>query len=510
MGMTTDTDHARSRPGARALVLSGLLVVLLAVAAAMSAATVAWGDQLRTEGRLLPGTTVATVDVGGSTEDEAVEAVQAHLAQRLDRDLVVTHGQDRWTTTARELGGTADVAAAVAAALDHTESAGFGDLARMRWANGTADVSAEVGVEVPDEGIDAFVAGIATDVDRAPVDADATWAGDHVVVADEVIGRAVDHDAAADAVRELLTADADTVELPVTEVAPRVRTELVREVADAVEAAVRDAYDHTVTVGLEDVTQRLTPRDVGATNDAEAVLAAALERAAGSGDVTVDGVELAFPDGSLTAVVDSLAAGKEVAGRDAEITFANGEFTVVPERTGIAVDRSQARERLAAALRGDTDEVSLELVTTRPSVTADSFGTVLLLDQSARELHLYRGAERQRSWPVAVGTNNSPTPTGTFVIGAKRFEPTWVNPAPDRWGRDMPASIGPGPDNPLGPRALNWNTKQGRDTLIRFHGTPNEASVGSASSNGCVRMYNADVIELYDLVSSGTTIVSVA
>jgi lipoprotein-anchoring transpeptidase ErfK/SrfK len=90
----------------------------------------------------------------------------------------------------------------------------------------------------------------------------------------------------------------------------------------------------------------------------------------------------------------------------------------------------------------------------------------------------------------------------------KRFEPTWYNPAPNGWGSDMPAVIGPGPDNPLGLRALNWN-RGGADTLIRFHGTPNESSIGEAASRGCVRMFNSDVIELYDLVPSGTAIVSI-
>jgi lipoprotein-anchoring transpeptidase ErfK/SrfK len=73
----------------------------------------------------------------------------------------------------------------------------------------------------------------------------------------------------------------------------------------------------------------------------------------------------------------------------------------------------------------------------------------------------------------------------------------------------MPAQIGPGPDNPLGARAINWN-RNGADTLIRFHGTPNEDSIGEAASAGCVRMFNDDVIELYDLVETGMTIVSVS
>ena len=94
-----------------------------------------------------------------------------------------------------------------------------------------------------------------------------------------------------------------------------------------------------------------------------------------------------------------------------------------------------------------------------------------------------------------------------FTIGVKRFEPTWHNSSPDGWGKDMPLEIGPGPHNPLGLRALNWY-RDGYDTLIRFHGTANEASIGRAASHGCVRMTNANVIELYDLVETGTVVVS--
>jgi lipoprotein-anchoring transpeptidase ErfK/SrfK len=134
---------------------------------------------------------------------------------------------------------------------------------------------------------------------------------------------------------------------------------------------------------------------------------------------------------------------------------------------------------------------------------------VLVLRQGERTLELFEDHEPAHEWPVAVGQGGSPTPTGTFTVGAKRFEPTWVNPSPNGWGSDMPARIGPGPENPLGIRALNWNDENGRDTLIRFHGTPNEDSIGEAASQGCVRMFNDDVADLYDLVPSGTVILSV-
>ncbi|GGI04363.1 L,D-transpeptidase family protein [Egicoccus halophilus] len=505
---TTTTD--RRRPSTRLLVLAGVVVVLVGVLGALGVATVAWGDQLRDEGRLLPGTTIASVAVGGSTTEEAVEAVRDHLDARLDREIDLTDGTSTWTTSARDLGGVADVEAAVAAARSHTEQAGFGELARVRWTNGSADFSTDVGIDVPDEGIEDFVATVAGDIDRDPVDATASWGDGHVVVSEAITGRTLERDAAAQTVRELLDGDGDTAELTVATIDPQVSTGLVQQVADAVDEAAVTATGHAVTVSLDGETRTVTPAELGAETDVQRVLADALATATRSGTVAVDPVGIELDDEALTGVVDDLAEGKEVAGRDAEITYADGALRVVAERTGVSVNRSEARERLRAALAGDGEAVELEFVTTAPSVTADSFGTVLLLDQSARKLHLYNGADRQRTWTVAVGTNNSPTPTGTYVVGAKRFEPTWVNPAPDRWGADMPERIGPGPSNPLGLRALNWNTRSGRDTLIRFHGTPNESSIGSASSNGCVRMYNSDVIDLYDLVPSGTTIVSVA
>ena len=63
-----------------------------------------------------------------------------------------------------------------------------------------------------------------------------------------------------------------------------------------------------------------------------------------------------------------------------------------------------------------------------------------------------------------------------------------------------------GPTNPLGARAL-YLYKGGRDTLYRIHGTNEPQSIGRAVSSGCIRMLNADVIDLYDRVPIGTRVV---
>src|SRR5918995_1557032 len=94
--------------------------------------------------------------------------------------------------------------------------------------------------------------------------------------------------------------------------------------------------------------------------------------------------------------------------------------------------------------------------------------------------------------------------TGMCSVIEKRYLPTWVNPAPDTWGKSLPESIPPGPSNPLGLRALNWSAP-----AIRFHGTSATYSLGFNASHGCVRMSNDDVIQLYDMIDVGTPIVSV-
>jgi hypothetical protein len=62
-----------------------------------------------------------------------------------------------------------------------------------------------------------------------------------------------------------------------------------------------------------------------------------------------------------------------------------------------------------------------------------------------------------------------------------------------------------GLDNPLGARAL-YIYRGGRDTAFRIHGTVDNASIGHATSAGCIRLYNQDAIDLYNRVDNGTRV----
>ena len=70
----------------------------------------------------------------------------------------------------------------------------------------------------------------------------------------------------------------------------------------------------------------------------------------------------------------------------------------------------------------------------------------------------------------------------------------------------MPNYVGPGAQNPMGARAM-YLYEGNKDTLYRIHGTNQPEYIGSANSSGCIRLTNEDVIDLYNRVKVGTTVV---
>lgn len=96
---------------------------------------------------------------------------------------------------------------------------------------------------------------------------------------------------------------------------------------------------------------------------------------------------------------------------------------------------------------------------------------------------------------------------GQAVIGRKVEWPSWrptdemIERNPARYSKYADGMPG-GPDNPLGARALYFFQGE-RDTAIRIHGTLEPASIGAPASNGCFRMYNSHVIDLYNRVPLG-------
>lgn len=138
-------------------------------------------------------------------------------------------------------------------------------------------------------------------------------------------------------------------------------------------------------------------------------------------------------------------------------------------------------------------------------------GQLLILPRS---FYLYYVTEKRRAIRYGVGVGKAGLEfTGTAVIERKKEWPTW-RPTAEMIDRDPRAYakfvdndyIQPGgPSNPLGARAL-YLFQNGVDTYFRIHGTNQPQTIGSAASNGCIRMLNEHVIDLYQRVPIGTVV----
>lgn len=123
----------------------------------------------------------------------------------------------------------------------------------------------------------------------------------------------------------------------------------------------------------------------------------------------------------------------------------------------------------------------------------------IVIVNSERALYLVLGNGRALRYPVAIGTPQEAW-TGLEFVTDKKEHPPWF-PVSAPGGPPREPVPGGDPRNPLGARALYLGT-----TLWRIHGTPSQWSIGMAVSNGCIRMLNEHVVDLYERVPLGTEV----
>ena len=208
-----------------------------------------------------------------------------------------------------------------------------------------------------------------------------------------------------------------------------------------------------------------------------------------------------------SAAMAKLAKEVDRAPVDAKIDTSTGLVRIVPAVPGQALDQKvgedrlmEIGERLANGVAGPGAVVDVPVAPRQAKVTG--YADVILVRTNENRLYHYENGALTRTYTVATGVAQYPTPKGRFQITLKRFRPTWVNPDPGGWGASMPASIPPGPGNPLGTRALNISAPG-----IRIHGTSNVGSLGTAASHGCIRMSIGDSEYLFDRVEAGTPVI---
>ncbi|MGH2949813.1 MAG: L,D-transpeptidase family protein [Solirubrobacteraceae bacterium] len=129
------------------------------------------------------------------------------------------------------------------------------------------------------------------------------------------------------------------------------------------------------------------------------------------------------------------------------------------------------------------------------------YRTVVTIDRAGFRLRLFKGFKLAKSYGIAVGLPDFPTPTGRYSISNKAVNPAWS--APDQpWAGAYRNEVveGGSAENPLKARWL------GIVGGVGIHGTAAEYSIGTRASHGCIRMRVADVIDLYPRVPAGTSV----
>ncbi|OCP36125.1 hypothetical protein BC360_25630 [Ensifer sp. LC163] len=132
-------------------------------------------------------------------------------------------------------------------------------------------------------------------------------------------------------------------------------------------------------------------------------------------------------------------------------------------------------------------------------------GTIVIVSEN-RTLDLIISGNRAIRYKIAVGRDGFRW-SGVVRVGRKAEWPEWRPPAEMKArAPELPELVPAGPFNPLGARGI-YLYRGTADTLYRIHGTNDQSTVGNFASSGCFRMSNADIIDLYDRVKVGATVI---
>ncbi len=245
-------SHAPARRR-RAIAVVAIVAGILVLAAGGAAYSAYRYEQARAD-RILPGVTIAGIDVGGMTKAEAVDAVRSGALITLQQSIKLRASGRSWSVTLEELGQRSRAVGAVNQALAVGRT--MGTFSRFWHRFNDEPVGQEVELDFAGDGrVDSVLRGIAKDIAVKPVDADIMFADGQVVFQRPKPGRALDFVEARAALKNALAArSASRVALPVLKVQPKVterkmsRTIVVR--VDENKLYLYDGFDVIRTWGV--------------------------------------------------------------------------------------------------------------------------------------------------------------------------------------------------------------------------------------------------------------------
>jgi lipoprotein-anchoring transpeptidase ErfK/SrfK len=218
--------------------------------------------------------------------------------------------------------------------------------------------------------------------------------------------------------------------------------------------------------------------------------AAALVIALASTSAFADPLGFAAPSNPFGTIFEQMMSG------DGGMNNDNGSY---------AARRNLQQQSVARPSQEDADEPAELAPNLRRQIvnypTAESAGTVVI-DTPHTYLYYVLGGGRAIRYGIGVGREGF-TWSGTQTIARKAEWPDWTPPA-EMIARQpyLPRFMAGGPSNPLGARAMYLG-----DTIYRIHGTNAPLTIGTRVSSGCIRLVNADVMDLYSRVNIGSKVV---
>ncbi len=265
---------------------------------------------------------------------------------------------------------------------------------------------------------------------------------------------------------------------------------------------VERAFGRPLRLRFGDKRWRISPRYLGAS----AAVDAAVARALTSGRWVNVPLRVGTARARIRNYVQRLDRLFSRDAVDATVTgAANGRPVFSDAKPGLAVRRDVMTNAIAYSLKTNLRE-PLPLLTKSvpPKITPENYGPIVVVSRESKRLTLFDGPRAVRTFGIATGTKEYPTPLGHYSIATMQQNPWWIPPPDSDWARGK-KPVPPGPGNPLGTRWMGLTAP-----LVGIHGTPDAASIGYSASHGCIRMRVPDAEALFNEVDVGTPVLIVA
>src|SRR3954454_191141 len=290
------------------------------------------------------------------------------------------------------------------------------------------------------------------------------------------------------------------------------------EATDLLQRRLADRLNRPVVITAGGHRFRLSAERAGVTTDIGGMVSQAVA-ASREGNVfqrswrgitggTVDKsiqLKLSYNDRAVRSIVRHIARRVNREPKDASVKAAPDGLQTVKSVDGYALQGSdlQNRPRHAPAKPRASRRIVAHTRIVEPEVTSDNLAEkypwYVVVNRPAFKLTVYENLAAKKTYSVAVGQVGLETPAGLYHVQNKAVNPAWHVPS-SAWAGDLAGKVISG-DDPTNPIKARW---LGIFDGVGIHGTSEDSSIGSAASQGCIRMHIREVKVLYPRVRVGT------